>query len=190
MAASAIILVTGAMLYASYMDNKRNTVNPATYTPLLQLIARAESNGNYNAYFGNPGNTSINFTQMSIGEVLAWQANFVQQGNASSAVGRYQIVNTTLSGLVRQLGLDVKQKFDQSMQDKLAITLLERRGAEAYVNKELARDQFAANLAKEWAALPKVIGENPGHSYYAGDGLNQSRVGVDEIMQAIEPIGP
>lgn len=188
LAASAIILCTCMMLYASYMDNRRDTVNPATYTSLLQLIARAESNDNYNAYFGNPGNTSIDFTKMPIEEVMTWQTNYVQQGNFSSAVGRYQIINTTLAGLVRQLGIDTKQKFDQATQDKMAIALLERRGAEAYVNDELTRDQFAANLAKEWAALPKVVGENPSDSYYASDGLNKSRVKVDEIMKAIQPI--
>jgi hypothetical protein len=185
-----VFILVGIVVYATYMQNKRLTVDPATYAPLLQLIAKVESKGNYNAYFGNASNSSINFTAMSIAEVMKWQSDHVRQGNLSSAVGRYQIVDTTLSGLVRQLGIDTNQIFDQTMQDQLAIALLERRGAESYINKELTRDQFAANLAKEWAALPKVIGEKPGASYYAGDGLNKSLVSVDEVMKAIEPIGP
>jgi hypothetical protein len=185
-----VFILVGIFVYATYMQNKRLTVDPATYAPLLQLIAKVESKGNYNAYFGNARNSSINFTAMSIAEVMKWQAEYVRQGSLSSAVGKYQIVDTTLSGLVRQLGIDTSQMFDQTMQDQLAIALLERRGAESYVNKELTRDQFAANLAKEWAALPKVIGEKPGASYYAGDGLNKSLVSVNEVMKAIEPIGP
>jgi hypothetical protein len=185
-----VFIFVGIFVYATYMQNKRLTVDPATYAPLLQLIAKVESKGNYNAYFGNASNSSINFTAMSIAEVMKWQADHVSQGNLSSAVGRYQIVDKTLSGLVRQLGIDTNQMFDQAMQDQLAIALLERRGAESYINKELTRDQFAANLAKEWAALPKVIGEKPGASYYAGDGLNKSLVSVNEVMKAIEPIGP
>lgn len=124
------------------MDNKRLSVDPTSYTSLLQLIARAESNDNYNAYFGSPNNSTIKFTEMTISDVLAWQADFVQQGNASSAVGRYQIIDTTLSELVQQLGIDTKHKFDQDMQDRLAIALLERQGAEEYINKELKRENL------------------------------------------------
>ena len=76
------------------------------------------------------------------------------------------------------------------MQDKLAVALLERRGSKKYVNKELTPHEFAANLAKEWAALPKVIGDKPDESFYASDGLNKSHVSVAEIIQAIEPIKP
>lgn len=185
-----VFIFSGVIVYATYMQNKRLTVDPTTYQPLLQLIAKVESKGNYNAYFGNVANSSIDFTKMSIAEVMNWQVNHVRQGNLSSAVGRYQIIDTTLSGLVRQLGIDTSRKFDQATQDQLAIALLERRGAEAYVNEELTRDQFAANLAKEWAALPKVIGANPHESYYASDGLNKSLVSVNEIRKAIEPISP
>lgn len=185
-----VLLCISTIVYAVYIDKKRLTIDPATYAPLLGLIAQAESHGNYNAYFGNADNKSVNFTSMSIADVLKWQSDFIEQGSPSSAVGRYQFLNTTLSGLVQQLNLDAGQKFNESMQDKLAIALLERRGSEEYINEELPREQFAANLAKEWAGLPKVIGESPNDSYYASDGLNKARVTVDEVMKAIEPIRP
>lgn len=172
------------------MDTRRRTVDPTTYRPLLNLIAKVESKGNYNAHFGNPGNTATDFTDMTIEEVQRWQGEFISQGNASSAVGRYQIIDTTLSGLVEQLDISPKQKFDQDTQDKLAITLLERRGSEKYVNDELTPEQFAANLAMEWAALPKVLGENPNSSYYDGDGLNKSLVPPDEVLKAVDAIAP
>lgn len=190
LAVCAAVLCIGIIVYTSYMQNRRFTVDPATYKPLLHVIAKAESKGNYNAYFGNPGNSSIDFTSMSIAQVMQWQSDFVKEGNLSSAVGKYQIIDTTLAGLVNQLGIDVNQPFNQDTQDKLAIALLERRGAENYVNDELTPQEFAANLAKEWAGLPKVIGENPDKSYYDSDGLNKSRVSVDEVLKAIEPISP
>jgi muramidase (phage lysozyme) len=177
-----------AVAYSNYIDNKRLAIDPATYVPLLHLIASAESNNNYNAYFGNAGNTSIDFTKMSIAQVMKWQREYSQQGNPSNAVGKYQIISTTLSGLVKRLGIDTTQKFNPNMQDSLAIALIERRGAEEYINKELTRDEFAANLAKEWAALPRVIGDNPNDSYYASDGLNKSRVKVEDALNAIEHI--
>lgn len=134
----AILLVcVGVIGYASYMQDRRLVINQATYAPLLNLIAKVESKGNYNAYFGNAQNSTIKFTDMSIRDVMKWQADYVNKGNYSSAVGRYQIVNTTLDGLVRRLGIDTSKKFDKSMQDSLAIALLERRGSGSYINDEL-----------------------------------------------------
>ena len=92
---------------------------------------------------------------------------------------------------MNELNIDPeKQRFDQDTQDVMAATLLERRGVQQYVNQELSKEEFAANLAKEWAALPKVIGKNPHASYYADDGLNKSRVKPDAVLKAIEPIEP
>lgn len=182
------VLILGVTGYAVYMNNRRLTVNPVTYKPLLHLIAQAESKNNYNAYFGNAANSSIRFTDMSIAEVMKWQKDYIKRGSPSDAVGRYQIISTTLAGLVQEMNIDKTATFDAELQDKMAITLLERRGSKHYVNNDLSPHQFAANLSKEWAALPKVVGENPEASYYAGDGLNKSLVSVNEVLSAIEPI--
>lgn len=178
----------GLAIYSVQLTRVGMPVDPAVYRPLLELIARAESNGNYNAYFGNAANTEIIFTEMTIAEVMQWQRDYVQQGAASSAVGRYQIIDRTLAGLVEQLNLDTSEKFSQPMQDRMAVALLERRGARDFIYDAISREQFAANLAQEWAALPKVIGDNPHESYYASDGLNQSRVAVDEILAVIDRV--
>jgi len=183
-----VLLLASVFAYAGYMADQRLAVNPESYEPLLSLIAKVESNGNYNAYFGNASNQEIRFTDMSIADVTSWQKDFVANGNPSSAVGRYQFLSGTLEGLVTQMGLNPDQKFDEATQDAMAIALLERRGSIAYVNEELSQKDFAANLAKEWAALPRVIGDNPEQSYYAGDGLNKSRVAPSEVFKAIEPI--
>lgn len=185
MIACSLIFVVGIILYAGFMPRRDKPINPAAFRPLLNLIAEGESNDNYNAYFSNPNNQEVDFTSMTVAEVMTWQKEFVSQGNPSSAVGRYQIINKTLSGLVNQLEVDTNEKFDKKMQDRLAIALLERRGAKDYVNDRISREEFAANLAKEWAALPKVLGDKPHESYYASDGLNQSRVAVSEVLKAI-----
>ena len=167
------------------MNTKRLSVDTATYSPLMNLIGQIESNDNYNAYYGKPENSDVQFTNMSVADVMKWQADFVAAGSPSSAVGRYQIINTTLKGLVRDLSIDTNQKFDRSMQDRMAIALFERRGSIAYVNNELTAEEFAASLAKEWAALPKVIGDNPDSSYYANDGLNSSRTKPETILGVV-----
>jgi muramidase (phage lysozyme) len=175
--------IIGVAVVANHLTQP--TVPREAYTPLLEVVAKVESNGNYNAYFGNSANTAIRFTEMTIAEVLAWQQEYVRQGSYSSAVGRYQIINTTLAGLVKEHDIGLDERFDEAMQDRLAIKLMERRGSRAYFSNEISREQFAANLAQEWAALPKVVGENPERSFYADDGVNKSRVSVPEILGVI-----
>ncbi len=162
-----------------------SNIDPSAYAPLLATIAKGESGGNYNAYFGSPANTTTRFTDMPVDDVLQWQADHVTAGNVSNAVGKYQIIRPTLVGLVNQLNIGQNEIFDEALQDRLAIALLERRGSVDYVNKKLTREQFAANLAKEWAALPKIIGPNPQNSYYAADGINKSQVTIDEVYGAL-----
>jgi conjugal transfer mating pair stabilization protein TraG len=163
-------------------------INPSAYMPLLNTIAKGESHGNYNAHFGNATNEAVRFTEMSVAQVLQWQEEFVRRGNPSNAVGKYQIISTTLAGLVKQLKINPETHFDKALQDRMAITLLERRGAREFVSKELTREQFAANLAKEWAALPKIMGANPEESYYASDGLNKSQISVSEVYGALDQL--
>ncbi|MNH18498.1 hypothetical protein D3C72_1827850 [compost metagenome] len=90
--------------------------------------------------------------------------------------------------MIRELKIDENAKFDETLQDRLAIRLLERRGIREYVNNKLSREAFAHNLSKEWAALPKAIGENPDQSYYAGDGLNKAQLSLEEIYSSIATV--
>jgi conjugal transfer mating pair stabilization protein TraG len=158
----------------------------AAYTPLLEVIAKAESRGNYNAYFGNAANQQLKFTDMTIADVLEWQKRHVEAGNASSAVGRYQIISPTLVSLVKQLNINTSEKYDKAMQNRLAIALMERRGSINFVKEELSAETFAHELSKEWAALPKVIGDSPETSFYAGDGLNRSLVDSKTSLMAVQ----
>ena len=160
----------------------------ANYRPLFDLIARGESGGNYNAYFGNTTNSDEHFTSMTIQQVINWQADYVAGGSPSSAVGKYQMMQETLNEMVDKHGVDPNALYDEAMQDRLAIKLLEKRDLSKYLSGELSPEQFAAELAKEWAALPKVLGDNPGDSYYQGDGLNKSSIGVGEFLNAVNQI--
>ena len=186
--ACLVVLLSGSISYAIYMQSQSRAVDPVSYQPLLQLIAEAESSDNYNAHFGNTDSTNPLFTDMSIAQVITWQSEYIARGNPSNAVGRYQIISPTLIDLVQQLQIDTNEKFDQAMQDRMAVALLDRRGGVHYVNNRLSRTQFAASLSQEWAALPKTIGANPEVSYYAGDGLNASRVSIDSLLGAIAPV--
>lgn len=180
----SVVLIGALVVYG--IIQQRIMINPIAYTPLLNVIAEGESRGNYNAHFGNAANQEIKFTSMSLAEVLAWQTNYLEQDNASSAVGRYQIIQPTLKGLIDEYSLDTSLIFNQDLQDKLAIALMERRGSIEYVRGKLSKEEFAHNLSKEWAALPRVIGDAPDESYYAGDGLNRALISREQILPAIE----
>jgi len=168
------------------MIHSKTTIPATAYAPLLEVIAQAESKGNYNAYFSNASNKEVDFTKMSIAEVIQWQKDFVANGNASNAVGRYQIIQPTLEGLVSELKLNPNERFDETLQNRLAITLMERRGSVAFIDNKLSTEEFAHNLSKEWAALPRIVGEAPESSYYAGDGLNKSLVDTQTSLSAVE----
>lgn len=182
--ALSVVALIGITLYG--IVQTRTMINPTAYAPLLALIAEGESRGNYNAHFGNASNQAIQFTDMSIAEVLEWQRQFVEDGYPSNAVGRYQIIRPTLLGLVEELNLDTSQMFSPTLQDKLAIALMERRGSISFIKRELSVEEFAHNLSKEWAALPQVTGSRSAESYYAGDGLNKALVKKSSVIQAIE----
>ena len=177
------VILLSFVVFWSVMHQQ--TISPTAYAPLLDVIARGESKGNYNAYFGNTTNKDIQFTKMTVAEVLAWQDAFVKEGNPSSAVGRYQIIRPTLVGLVKQLKLKPDAYFDETLQDRLAIALMERRGSIDFISEEVSAENFAHELSKEWAALPKVIGDAPDSSYYAGDGLNRSLVDTTSSLNAV-----
>lgn len=171
-----------------FWSSRAVVIDQESYSSLLNTIAKGESRGNYNAYFGNANNKEIDFTKMSVGEVLRWQEEYVKSGSPSSAVGKYQIIRPTLLGLIEELQIDKNILFDSALQDKMAIALLERRGSLKYAENKITREQFAANLAQEWAALPKVVGDDPEKSYYDGDGLNKSHIDIDEVLGAVGQI--
>ncbi len=187
--AGLVMIGVGLVMTALYIVQPAPTkVDPAAYTPLLTVIAEGESRGNYNAHYSNAANSALRFTDMSVDEVLRWQEDYVRQGSVSSAVGRYQIIRPTLVKLVQDLRVGPHTRFDEKLQDRMAIALLERRGSIAYVEKKLSREQFAANLAQEWAALPKIIGPNPEESYYAGDGINASRISIQAVLGSLDAL--
>jgi hypothetical protein len=100
------------------------------------------------------------------------------RGHESTAVGKYQIIQGTLQGLLKRGVVSPDEKFNASTQDKLATALMQGRGLDQYKAGKIPADAFADSLAKEWASLPTASGR----SYYAGTGSNKSLVGRDEFM--------
>lgn len=164
------------------------TVDPNTpegrAKPLLELIGGIEAPDGYNQMYGER-KASLNLGAMTLDEVKALQRKRVKSGIKSSAVGRYQFLHDTLMDLRKINKLSGSEKFTPELQDKLALSLLNRRGYSKYLKGQISQKQFANRLAKEWASLPVVSGSKRGRSYYAGDGLNKALIQPDAILTAL-----
>ena len=106
---------------------------------------------------------------MSIDDVLNWQRK-----QKFSASGRYQIIRKTLLGLKKELKLTGKEMFNEDMQDRMALRLLDRRGFQKFLDGKISINAMMVNLSKEWASFPvpkRMRGRhrmvNKGETYYA-----------------------
>lgn len=164
--------------------------------PLLDVIGRAEA-PSYDTYWGGinlADQPPAKLTEMTIGEVLAWQDS-IDHKYMSEAAGRYQIMEDTLRGLYRKAGLTKDDLFSPANQDRLAIVLMEGAGLKSYRAGRITPEKFGDKLARVWAGLPvhspqkgRHIQLKRGQSYYAGDSLNRATVKSETVANAIRRI--
>lgn len=146
----------GEVMNATDLANRAKSIAKfGKHDNILELIASVESGGDYNATLDNGRWTggAQNLTGMTLNQVRALQRQMLADpanralygdGKGSSALGRYQIVGSTLEGLIKELGLSGDRLFDEKTQDELARALLRRRGNDP------------AGLRNEWEGLRRV----------------------------------
>ncbi|QDL92558.1 hypothetical protein FDP22_12655 [Paroceanicella profunda] len=167
-----------------------------TPQPILNLIARHESGGDYDIVFGGvpasarPGRP---ITTMTLRDVIAWQVAAVRAGSRSSAAGKYQIIRRTLEATYPRAGMVPTDLFDVAGQDRLGVQLLRGRGWDAWCAGALSDVSFADALSREWASLPVQFAQQGGsrwvergQSYYAGDGLNKALTSPESVLEALK----
>ena len=89
----------------------------------------------------------VNLEGMTLNEVQALQRRMLahpDNPHNSSAVGMYQIVGTTLRGLIKEMGLTGNELFTGDLQDQMADRLIARRG------------RNAGALRSEWEGLNRA----------------------------------
>lgn len=168
-----------------------------TYGSLLNVIADAEANGDYNivyngaqAHFNQrmaelnvgraPEDMIHGVTDMTIGEIMQWQRDVINETNSvSSAVGAFQFVGPTFRGMVEKLGVGMDEKFDEAMQQRFAMELLREAG----VPGMLARGDIAGAenaVASKWASIYTA---NGGGAYdgYAG---NNAYASAEDVLRS------
>ncbi|KAA0117887.1 hypothetical protein CIW48_27180 [Methylobacterium sp. P1-11] len=127
--------------------------NPGAYKDVLDHIARSEGTahrpgGGYNTSLANglllPGGKEQDLTKLTLDEIDALQTGMLRNpANSwnSSAIGRYQVVRTTLRAQREKLGLKGTDLYDEKLQDRIGANLARQRGADP------------VGLKNEWASL-------------------------------------
>ena len=127
--------------------------NPGAYKDVLDHIARSEGTahrpgGGYNTSLANglllPGGAEQDLKSKTLDEIDALQTHMLRNpANRwnSSAIGRYQVVRTTLRDQRAKLGLKGTDLYDEKTQDRIGANLARQRGADPQ------------GLQDEWASL-------------------------------------
>ena len=134
------------------------------YRPMLDLIGFAEGTDRKRGYnetlaYGAFTGGDVDLVAMTLEAIDALQTRMLKHPDNrfnSSALGRYQIVRTTLRAIRKTLKLPPSALFDAEMQDRCACYLLGLRGIDKYLAGRLLEDTLINNLAHEWASLPLV----------------------------------
>jgi conjugal transfer mating pair stabilization protein TraG len=153
---------------------------------VLDLIATAESQGNYNAWHGNAAQRDVDLSALSVIEVRALQAELVHS-TGGSAIGRYQILDDTLGSLATRLGLSGDERFTPALQDRLALQLARDAGLDRWLEGRLSDGQFATNLSQIWAGLPT---DETNRSAYEGIAGNRAALKYDAMRASLRSIRP
>jgi hypothetical protein len=152
---------------------------------LLSLIASVEApTMQYNAVHHSARNRPPALpTQMTIAQIRKWIEKTPGQQHA---IGRYQIIPSTLSALAAKHQIAPNRVFDKSLQDLFALSLLADAEYADFLSGKLQHEKFMDNLAKIWAAFPLSNGK----SAYDGVAGNKAQISRQEFERKLRKIYP
>src|SRR3990172_136295 len=138
------------------------------YRPMLDLLGQSEGTDRgrgynetlgYGAYTGG----NVNLVSMMLDQIDRLQTQMLAHPKNkwnSSALGRYQIVRTTLREIVEKKHISLGRLFNERMQDEAACYLLGKRGIDEWLEGRLPLENLMVALAQEWASLPTPSGRS------------------------------
>lgn len=175
------------------------TVTTGNYARLGGLISAGE--GNYNSVNRglvngkNLGSFETDLGKMTINEIL--ERNKLKAGdkNRMNAVGKYQIIATTMKQAKKSMNLTGEEKFTKDMQERIFKEFLipKRKGLDDYLRggkTSIEQAQYEASM--EWASIPVPKGYktqsgkiSDGHTtYYDANKGNKAKKGHGEKVRA------
>lgn len=183
-------LVRTVMPDAAALIQANRSPRASTGGPLGELIARGE--GNYNSY--NRGRAGVRglpltpfLSKQPLGNIMKSQCLPPGNPNRLFAVGKYQLIPTTLASAVRALSIGKQEIFTPVLQEHLFRHYLiarKRPKVKNYIIRDgssLQEAQLA--LAQEFAS---VASPHTGRSYYAGTGGNVASISVAAVARALQ----
>lgn len=168
------------------------------YAALGDIISRGE--GNYNSVNRglvkgkNLGSFETDLSKMTINQIL--EKNKLKAGDKKrmNAVGKYQVIASTMKQAKKAMGLTGNEKFTKEMQERIFKEFLvpKRKGLADYLNggkTSLIQAQYEASM--EWASIPVPKGyktqtgriSNGNVTYYDSNGGNKAKRGQGEMVR-------
>lgn len=174
------------------LEDGSATVGNTPVAPLLDLIGGTEGTDKGDGYnetlaYGAFTNGDVNLVGMTLDQVDKLQTDMLSHPNNSmnsSAVGRFQVIRTTLRDVRREMGLDPDALYDEAMQNKIAMHLLERRGLSRWQAGEMSDAEFMKGLSAEWASLPQANGRGT----YKGQRTGTNAAGVLGVLGKVKGV--
>jgi len=128
----------------------------------------------------------MDFSRFTLGEVQDMQHLGRRDPDRVFAVGKYQIIPSTMDAAVAKLGLDRNQPFSPEQQDRIFSEYLLREKQPSVRNYVEGRqgttlEQAQHGLAREWASFGDPY--KGGRSYYGG--ANQAHITLEQSGAAL-----
>jgi muramidase (phage lysozyme) len=142
----------------------------------LGTISKAEV-GVKDPYNTLSGGVTADVTSMTVSQAIAF-AKTQWTGKIANVIGAYQVKDTTLAAVAKELGL-LNAKMTPEVQDKIAVGLMQQRANKATVNGAIDVDKFAKELSKEWASLATPTDK----SYYDANGIDKASVSYSKVHE-------
>jgi len=181
-----LLLKRSIIKYNTEIPKKLIALRKKWIENLLNTISKAENtNNNYNAIFSNGKQHKIQYTKMTIKEVLIDMKKRIKT-KWSSATGKYQFMYLTLKNLTKKYNIDINnQLFSPEFQEKIARIKLKERWLEKFLKWDLKRDAFQINISAEWASLAK---DESWKSYHHKDWINKAFCSNEKIDMVLDSI--
>jgi hypothetical protein len=159
------------------------------------VLGFVESKNDYSAYNRTKGGLKAFFNTglmtFTVSEVMK-----KQKERSMFAVGRFQVITSTLNEAVESLSIDITSLFDKAIQDRIFNEYLiskKRPQIMSYLEGNGRIEDAMYAWAKEFASAGvekgKKISQNRiaegGESYYAGDGLNKAHLTPDKMKETL-----
>lgn len=158
--------------------------------PLSELIARGE--GGYGSYnrgrAGDANGATIDFSQMTVAELQRRQDLPRNDPDRLFAIGKYQVIPSTMDAAVTSLRLDPNARVTPELQERIFSDYLISRkqpGIRDYITGQPGATLHNAQrqMAGEWAS---VADPDTGLSRYGNVGNNRASISAESVGTALQ----